>query len=781
MTEEIQSGTGASLAIRLDGREEGLAFGGIGAVSAGGSSRLLIDYPEPCRSEILDYLFKPGFGAAFAYLKTEIGGDGNTTCGSEPSIARTRDEMSHPNYYRGYEYWLMSEARRRNPAIELDALEWCMPGWFADNKPWTQDNADYIVAFIKGAQSWGLEMNYIGGCWNERNYDRDWVVNNLRPTLDRNGLSHIRIVALEGGHPGLEFCDELIDDLEFRDTLSAVSVHYADSYMRSPKDDSELAGPNAWNCGVPLWSGEDFSLSGKPWSNALYMAKSVLRCYIRQRIVKVNMWCPIASMPDNACFCNVGLMKANEPWSGYYEVWPTIWAAAHFNQFVHPGWKYLDGGCGLLPGDGAYCTYKKPDDSGHYSIVIVNGDAAQSITFHLSHLSAGTLHVWKSDGTDQMAKRYEVTPTDGTFTLELDADSIYTLTTTTGQMKGSHEVPVRTPFPVVYSDDFESYSLNQAPLSPKYFYDNSGAFEICESPGEGKVVRQMLNNDIIHWIPDACAFTFVAQGTEWEDGEIASNVFVEEQAFNGIGYAGIIARGSYEKKAQADIPIGYRLNIYKDGTWKLLTKTKELAGGPIDADRWHHLRLACDQNRILAYIDGSLVADIVDSTYPLGSVGYNSGWNKAKFDQLYIQYRPVEVLLVSEWKASVASSEAAGREAYNAFDGNTLSKWSANGDDLPQWLGVDLGRPYPVKRCETFMGLAGQPYSYLIEHSIDQRHWKVFADRSSSDQVAVSPCYVDVNDEAMARYLRITILGTPEGEEASVYAFKVYAAIEGKR
>ncbi len=43
--------------------------------SAGASSRLLIDYDEPYRSQILDYLFKPNFGAALQILKVEIGGD----------------------------------------------------------------------------------------------------------------------------------------------------------------------------------------------------------------------------------------------------------------------------------------------------------------------------------------------------------------------------------------------------------------------------------------------------------------------------------------------------------------------------------------------------------------------------------------------------------------------------------------------------------------------------------------------------------------------------------
>ena len=43
--------------IKIDGSSKGRLFEGIGGVSAGASSRLLTDYPEPQRSQILDYLF----------------------------------------------------------------------------------------------------------------------------------------------------------------------------------------------------------------------------------------------------------------------------------------------------------------------------------------------------------------------------------------------------------------------------------------------------------------------------------------------------------------------------------------------------------------------------------------------------------------------------------------------------------------------------------------------------------------------------------------------------
>lgn len=55
--------------VLLEGQATGRTFDGIGAVSAGASSRLLIDYPEPYRSQVLDYLFKPHYGAALQHLK----------------------------------------------------------------------------------------------------------------------------------------------------------------------------------------------------------------------------------------------------------------------------------------------------------------------------------------------------------------------------------------------------------------------------------------------------------------------------------------------------------------------------------------------------------------------------------------------------------------------------------------------------------------------------------------------------------------------------------------
>lgn len=57
----------------VDRRGASLQFDGIGGLSGGGAtSRLLVDYKEPQRSQILDYLFKPNFGAALQILKVKL-------------------------------------------------------------------------------------------------------------------------------------------------------------------------------------------------------------------------------------------------------------------------------------------------------------------------------------------------------------------------------------------------------------------------------------------------------------------------------------------------------------------------------------------------------------------------------------------------------------------------------------------------------------------------------------------------------------------------------------
>src|SRR6266550_6000756 len=117
LTATPASPAAAATTISINGTAAGRTFDGVGAISGGGgNSRLLIDYPEPQRSQLLDYLFKPGYGASLQILKLEIGGDTNSTDGAEPSIEHSKGVV---NCNAGYEFWLAEQAKQRNPNIKL--------------------------------------------------------------------------------------------------------------------------------------------------------------------------------------------------------------------------------------------------------------------------------------------------------------------------------------------------------------------------------------------------------------------------------------------------------------------------------------------------------------------------------------------------------------------------------------------------------------------------------------------------------------------------------------
>jgi hypothetical protein len=110
--------------IVLDDRNAGRRFDGHGGLSAGASSRLLFDYPEPQRSQILDLLWLPNHGAALHICKVEIGGDVQSTDGTEASHQHTRFDDAPERFFRGYEWWLMVEAKKRNPDVITYVLSW---------------------------------------------------------------------------------------------------------------------------------------------------------------------------------------------------------------------------------------------------------------------------------------------------------------------------------------------------------------------------------------------------------------------------------------------------------------------------------------------------------------------------------------------------------------------------------------------------------------------------------------------------------------------------------
>jgi len=234
--------------ITLDERQAGRRFDGHGGLSAGASSRLLFDYPEPERSQILDLLFLPNHGAALHICKVEIGGDVQSTDGTEASHQHTRFDDAADRFNRGYEWWLMAEAKRRNPNVITYVLSWVrvpwnlhsvtstphtplsqgVPGWVGNGSYFSHDNVQYQADFIAAARTrHNISVDYIG-IWNERPWGNTDYVKQLRKALDAVGAQSTTIVGSDSvRNLPPDLVTALSDDASFSSIVGIAGVHYA--------------------------------------------------------------------------------------------------------------------------------------------------------------------------------------------------------------------------------------------------------------------------------------------------------------------------------------------------------------------------------------------------------------------------------------------------------------------------------------------------------------------------------------------------------------------------
>jgi galactosylceramidase len=622
-----------TLSVRLKGSDTGQTFQGVGAVSAGASTRLLYDYAEPYRSDVLDFLFKPGFGAAFQHLKVEIGGGENSTCGSEPSHAVTRDELAHPKA-RGYEFWLMREARNRNPRVMLDCLPWCYPGWIRGR--FSQDATDWFVAFLEVARKqYGMEVDWVAAAQNENGTDRNWIVKSVRPTLDRKGFRSVKIQAPDCDKQYWAVFDEFENDPAYRKAVDAVGYHYVNG--REPWHIDQVSHRDTTSkakaSGKQLWASEEWSMSGGKWdgTGAMFLARLINKLYIRDRICKTEIWCPIASIYAGLPWSDTGAMQADAPWSGHYAVWPAVWAVAHTTQFAQPGWQYLDGACGQIDPKtwkGTYVSLKDPR-TGNWSLIVCT-DGQITLRISVSDgLKTGPVHMWQSDAQDQFVKLDDIPSAQSVVAVRLHGNSIYSFTTTTGQRKGepAHAIPAAKFFPLPYRDDFKSYKLGE---TPRYLSDQKGTFEVCDEPGRGRCLKQIVSQQGIMWeYMRSVAKPYTVFGDQrWQDYSLSADV--------RLAGGDVELGGRFGDQNR----LSYRWILAKDGSWKLKYQEKILASGTLqgfEASAWHSMKLVLHGTTIRGMIDGRSIAEVKDASRASGMPYLASTYDANLFDNLAVE------------------------------------------------------------------------------------------------------------------------------------------------
>jgi galactosylceramidase len=444
-------------------------------------------------------------------LKVEIGGDAQSTDGTEASHMHTQDDL---NYQRGYEWWLMTEAKKRNPNIKLYGLSWAYPYWLGGKEgPYSFPylTASYILRWIEGAKSqYNLVIDYVG-IWNERNFNSDYI-KILRKVLDTNGFESVAIVAADTDFKSIS--SAMLKDPELNSSVSIVGAHYPGTFS----DADALATHK------PLWASEDYSTYNDDVGAGCW-ARILNQNYVNGNMTSTISWNLIASYYSGLPYYRDGLMTAVEPWSGHYEVMGPIWISAHTTQFSEIGYMYLKAGSGVghLADGGSYVTLMDPVTK-DFTIVIetMSHDHSKCIrpslppytvspqmaTFQLkgSMASVTSLNRWTSSlkyGSGSVSEYFihgdNVTVESGTFTISLPVDTVVTLSTLSGQQKGSFpDIPPSTPFPLPYVDTFDNYpEFSEA----RFFADQTGVFEITDAhdTSHGRVMRQVVLTEPISW------------------------------------------------------------------------------------------------------------------------------------------------------------------------------------------------------------------------------------------------------------------------------------------
>lgn len=672
--------TGAVQTIVLAADGPGKVFEGIGVVNGGGATSVLLkDYPEPQRSQILDLVYKPKFGASVSALMVEIPGDGNSTQGSMPSHMRTRDDL---DYRRGYTWWILSEAKKRNPDLSLDAAAWSAPGWLGGGNFWSQDTADYYVKWLEGLRSvYGLELDAIG-CRNEKGYDYPFAIA-LRKTLDANGFGKVRLHAFDHWpNDKFDFVRDMLTNAELADAVDILGAHVF--HANSPATPEVQA--MAEHLGKPIWNTEEHVYK-KGFDCAISIVRAFNDNYIRSGATRTVNWYDIGGVyPMQPYPEDPATILAHWPWSGHYEVREALWGYAHWGQFTGVGWRFLDAGCVELLGGGSVATLVSPE--GDYSVIMETRDASGPQTLRLGigpGLASGALCVWRSNAAEQFVRQADVTPADGVVTVTLEPDAIYSLSTTRGQQKGGFaDAPPARAFPFPYYETFDSYADPRAHGGlPRYTADIAGVFELSERPdGKGRCIRQVIPAPTNSWAPDWLPYTILGD-RDWSDYEVSCDVWL------GAGEtAAVMGRVNHVGTGWGFIPKGYFLELTDGGKVRLVAirgkpDPKALTGDAeqqaliragrfdgeggelvlgeaavpaVKAGRWIKIGLRFEGAKVTGLVDGKAVLTADSPLYQRGMAGLLAGGDKTRLSRPWF-----DNVLVKPVGARTPTPAAAGK------------------------------------------------------------------------------------------------------------------------
>ncbi|MEJ2354687.1 MAG: family 43 glycosylhydrolase [candidate division WOR-3 bacterium] len=147
------------------------------------------------------------------------------------------------------------------------------------------------------------------------------------------------------------------------------------------------------------------------------------------------------------------------------------------------------------------------------------------------------------------------------------------------------------------------------------------------------------------------------------------------------------------------------------------------------------------------------------------------------------------MLLLSHKKFVTASSSLEGYGVKNAVDEDARTYWSAQSGDPGEWILVDLGKECDIEAIQINFAEHNTVPSlvrgrdvilyerYVIEHSNDGMSWDTLVDKSLNME-DVPHDYIELDETAQARYIKLTNIFTPGEGNFAVRGLRVFGNSE---
>jgi hypothetical protein len=469
-------------------------FKGFGTVTANNTSRLMLDYKEEHPEEyweIMNKLFNKDTGAGLAHVKIELGGDVNSSSGTEPATMRYADEPA--NILRGAGFQFAADAKSINPDITTEILRWGEPRFtwdgaannsYENRYQWYKQTIDAVY------DEYGFKLDYVGISQNERaqnnnRIETEWLKYfttkiKQEPNYESD-YQHLKLVAADGYRDTKSISRVLLDHPDLMDEIDVISSHYGltgstelNQLQEKLIAEGKKPKENWVSEGIAPMINARYRQNMEPNYKGLGGKAGIID--VTSRIISVYSWTGAGSNPLNAvsfdfqpsvaafyegsAYNPKHLISAMDPWSGFYEVDGGLQGVRHVMNFVgyddhttpeNERWMYVkdatysdgaffDGGVDVDTSTHNYLTLKAPDTNDYTTVFANNTKETRKYKIKAQNLNGkenAPIYVWETRGADEgqevdanwFKNINKIAPVNGEYEVEVKPYSIVTIST----------------------------------------------------------------------------------------------------------------------------------------------------------------------------------------------------------------------------------------------------------------------------------------------------------------------------------------------------------------